>query len=477
MKKYLILLILLFIPVTVNAETITGKFTYMPAFESPTETDFYYQDNYFNKSSKVENNNLLAMSFDLAISTFEINNTTYISKLYEDIGFKKIKTEGINDDTIGTAIATKKIGKYNVIAVAIRGGQYKTEWTNNFIVGESGNAEGFNDSSIIVNERIKEYIKNNKLKNVKLWIVGYSRAGAIANLTGVYINKHLKEYKTTEDNLYVYTFEAPAVSLENDTYDNIYNVKNINDIVTFVYPENWGFHTNGKEIKIGNDEDLILSYGILKNVNIKEEQIDEFLKEYFDWLAQNLSRKEYYNNLEEPLMNISRIFFSKSLFEREKLYYFFTKDFASSFILDFNFQNEFLTSDALDLMYNNNYLFYNLTDTIIYKLDQFRENENFLVINDDEYEILKENLYPLIKTLGPIIIKDYQDKYSFYHFKTLFKNIDKIVINHYPQNNLKIIHNMRNMRTDGNIWMYTIMLVIFITILIVYNINYEKKTK
>ena len=91
-------------------------------------------------------------------------------------------------DTVGTAIANKKDGNNNIVAIAIRGEKYDSEWGNNFIVGESGDAKGFSDSSVKVINRIKKYISDNDLDNVKLWIVGYSRAGAIADLTGVYIN-------------------------------------------------------------------------------------------------------------------------------------------------------------------------------------------------------------------------------------------------------------------------------------------------
>ena len=291
MKKFL-LLILLFLPIGVNAlEEKVGKFTYLPAFEDATSEKYYYRDEYFMRSGKKRNNHLLAMSYNLALSTFEANNTTYITELYNEIGFKNIKSEGISDNTVGTVIAHKKVDKYNVVAVAVRGGQYKTEWVNNFVVGRIGNAKGFDDYSILVDNRIKEYIKKNKLKNVKLWIVGYSRGGAIANLTGVYINNNLKKYHTTDDDLYVYTFEAPAVSTDNTVYDNIYNIKNKNDMVTFAYPKTWGFYNNGQLIEIGESQNIMLASGIITTKELKEEKTSKFLDDYFTWLASNLSRR------------------------------------------------------------------------------------------------------------------------------------------------------------------------------------------
>ena len=105
---------------------------------------------------------------------------------------------------MGMVIAHKEVAGKNLIAVAIRGEKYDSEWGNNFIVGKSGNAKGLNDSSIKVINRIKKYIQNNHLDNNKIWIAGYSRAGTIANLTGVYINNHLDEFNTNADNLYIY---------------------------------------------------------------------------------------------------------------------------------------------------------------------------------------------------------------------------------------------------------------------------------
>lgn len=102
-------------------------------------------------------------------------------------------------DTIRTVIAHKNIDGYDVVSVAIRGEKYDSEQGNNFIVGKSGNAKGFDDSSKKVISRVKKYIQDNNLSKVKIQMAGYSRAGTIADLTGVYINKNLAEFKTTAD--------------------------------------------------------------------------------------------------------------------------------------------------------------------------------------------------------------------------------------------------------------------------------------
>ena len=71
----ILILSIVLLPLVTNAETVlTGKFKYMPAFEAESEETYYYSDNYFAQSGTIQNNHLLAMSFNLAISTFEIGN-------------------------------------------------------------------------------------------------------------------------------------------------------------------------------------------------------------------------------------------------------------------------------------------------------------------------------------------------------------------------------------------------------------------
>ena len=57
-------------------------------------------------------------------------------------------TDGGTPDTIGTAIAHKKINDHDVVAIAIRGEKYEQEWVSNFIAGLSGDANGFADAAV-----------------------------------------------------------------------------------------------------------------------------------------------------------------------------------------------------------------------------------------------------------------------------------------------------------------------------------------
>ena len=425
MKKIytIILLLTILIPIFGNAESVqTGKFKYMPAFEEETEETYYYSDNYFQESGKTYNEHLMGMSFNLAISTFEIRGSSYSKTLLEELGFDDFMAYDMLEkptlNTIGMVIAHKKVNGKDLVAIAVRGEKYDSEWGNNFIVGESGNAKGFNDSSIKVIDGIKEYISMNNLENVKIWLVGYSRAGTISNLTGVYMNKHLWEFNTTADDLYIYTFEAPAASIDNTIYDNIYTIRSINDLIPNVYPEEWGFYTNGKVIDIGKTKKIMTYKGLEEQEEYEEVELNEFYDQFFDWLASRLDRKIYAENLEEPISKLFDIYFSKSTEDREKLKNFFLEDVKGEVIANQDNFNTIKSYVWSAMGHNSDYLYHKIVDIIIDIVNGIRNNSNGLVLTDEEYNTIIDSLYPIIRTLGPIINDDtmYYDGINYDEF-------------------------------------------------------------
>lgn len=427
MKKIhiLILLFLLFIPIFVNAESVqTGKFKYIPAFEDETEEVYYYSDNYFKESGKIDNEHLLAMSYNLALSTFEIRGYSYSKTLLEEIGFKDFQVFDMEEkptlDTIGMVIAHKEVNGKDLIVVAIRGEKYDSKWGDNFIVGKSGNAKGFNDTSIKVINRIKDYIQNNNLDSNKIWIAGYSRAGTIADLTGVYINKHLSEFNTTADDLYIYTFEAPAASIDDTIYDNIYTVRNNNDLIPFVYPKVWGFHTNGKIINIGGDQQIITTYkGFLSQEEFGEAEVNTFINDFFTWLPSRLSREDYSNYIEEPVSKILDIYFSKNDSDRAKLLEFLTNELKPVIV-------EKIDVTILDIFERNSDSIYkNITNKVLEGIESLENSENIKVLTTEELQTIKDAIYPMFRALGPILVDDY------YYFDGI--DYDTYYAKYYPQ--------------------------------------------
>ena len=74
--------------------------------------------------------------------------------------------------------------KYELIVIAVRGGGYEKEWAGNFaITGQDDHHDGFDIASSKVKTALFMYMNNQKIfGNVKIWITGYSRAAAVANL-------------------------------------------------------------------------------------------------------------------------------------------------------------------------------------------------------------------------------------------------------------------------------------------------------
>ena len=92
----------------------------MPAFEDETEEVYYYSDDYFKESGKIDNEHLLAMSYNLALSTFEIRGYSHSKTLLEEIGFEDFQAFDMKEkptlDTVGMVIAHKEVnGKGNCL--------------------------------------------------------------------------------------------------------------------------------------------------------------------------------------------------------------------------------------------------------------------------------------------------------------------------------------------------------------------------
>ena len=234
----------------------------------------YYSDDYFsdNPFEDKYNASLATMSMALAWSTFNSpdgGKTDYSNKfknakqLMDNIGMKDIETNSFYSEkpymeSIGVICGNKSISvngnNYTLIACAIRGGGYESEWSSNFTIGTSGEHEGFADAKKKVLVFLKGYIDKNEIKgNVKFWITGYSRAAAAANLTAAAIDDRSANLGNaisySPKDVYAYTFETPAGAIDNvkysKIYENIFNIINPSDPVPYVAPSRIGFGRYG----------------------------------------------------------------------------------------------------------------------------------------------------------------------------------------------------------------------------------------
>lgn len=238
-------------------------------------------DPLFQDSEYSYNHNLAKKSLDLAISAFSAGNADFtwgenglcgreddVKKALTDYGYKNIEFYGydvpLNDGSPKAAFA---IGEklYNsttsIIAIAVRGGNYGLEWADNFNLGDSSA-----DCHIGFDTAARQIKKQTDLiiprladgRRVKLWITGYSRGGAVANLLASMYDAGKESFPCQ---VYAYTFASPKttvaeISKAHDTiYRNIFNILSPEDPVYNIPPDKWGFGRFGICVKFPEGSD------------------------------------------------------------------------------------------------------------------------------------------------------------------------------------------------------------------------------
>lgn len=238
-------------------------------------------DPLFQDSEYSYNHNLAKKSFYLAISAFSAGDTDMtwgesgqygreddVKNTLADYGFNNTEFYGydvpLNDSSPKAAFA---IGEklYNsttsLIVIAIRGGNYGLEWADNFNLGDSSE-----DWHIGFDTAAKKIKKQTDLiiprladgRKVKLWITGYSRGGAVANLLASMYDNGKESFPCQ---VYAYTFASPKSTVTEKTkahdtiYKNIFNILSPNDPVYNIPPDKWGFGRYGMCVKFPENSD------------------------------------------------------------------------------------------------------------------------------------------------------------------------------------------------------------------------------
>ena len=213
--------------------------------ETDLSHDFYYTDAFFE-------NTALQYSHKLALATLGLvaaSGNTYqsdalywvegeagrensIADAYQKLGFANAVYEGyqcsLNTpvDTAGCAFAQKTLvqdgQRTTIIAAMLRGVGYGAEWASNLHVGEGRGHYGFVTAAEHFFEDLQDYLKKAEaaagtLGTIKLWLGGYSRGAAVANLTAARIRQQLPQI--AQENTFVSTFAAPAALTAADRPD------------------------------------------------------------------------------------------------------------------------------------------------------------------------------------------------------------------------------------------------------------------
>lgn len=238
--------------------------------------DFSYSDDFFINTSGYDYNiDLARLSLALELSAFTAKGAKTPEERYVDIkhayelmgiddesGFVAYVNydKDLNDssDKAAYSIATKTLADgSDLIIVVLRGGGYGAEWASNFHVGNGDLHIGFKTPANSVYSTLAAIIENRNIdtKNAKIWITGYSRGAAIANIvSGMINNNNLIEH----DNLYSYLFAVPSGVVVNNQdsrnpkHNNIFNMILPYDVVPKVVMESWGYGRYGIDMYVKN---------------------------------------------------------------------------------------------------------------------------------------------------------------------------------------------------------------------------------
>lgn len=253
-----------------------GEFSWSTGFEGgaiPDWTFIYnYDESWFLSESSVYQHELTKMSICLAMSAYGAceDGKTYternIKALLSDLNFEnpvyvypepRYDLYG-DDDTIGYAIAAKNVvvddgENFSLVVVTVRGGGYGVEWGPNFKIGQGYTHRGFARARDQVLEGIENYFAKYGEKlfsNCKIWITGYSRGAATANLVAKeLIDGYFVDVSFDPEDIYAFCFECPQNSRADDVsdekYKNIINIANPVDFVTKVAMSAWGYGRYG----------------------------------------------------------------------------------------------------------------------------------------------------------------------------------------------------------------------------------------
>ena len=203
---------------------------------------------------------------DLAQQALQIAELCYMPSMQESIlaldGYRRVglynadRAAGDTRHVATYAIYDRQAEDgHNEVVIAIRG-TGEGEWQLNLDLMPSGDydlpyAENFYLAAEDILTTHQAYL--DALVSPTFLVTGHSRGAAVANLLGVRLADRFGA-----ENVFVYTFATPrTVRGERAAYDNIFNVINPADIVTYLPFPQWGFERYGVDIELPVENDAL----------------------------------------------------------------------------------------------------------------------------------------------------------------------------------------------------------------------------
>ena len=504
-----------------SSDSITATYPYYAFVEDPdnpwetvwdaldsTDT-IKYSDSYFDAPSPGDHPELRAVSYALALAGYEnqadgypIDSSVANPKLIDfltQLGFSDYQSWDVASEedghSFGTTIGYKTLESgQELIVVAPRNYNYMTEWLSNFNVGTSGDHAGFSESADLMVGRFDEYVSDHNFADYKVWVVGYSRGGAVVDLFAKKINENIDNYMLAAEDFYVYTFGAPRASVTETLYSNIHDVKDGNDLLLgYVFPKLWGFYNTGvyeeihpadleittSMIDISDLADssramnlLSSNEGVTKEVGAMNGR--EFMDAWLEFVTENGLTREYFDTeVKQPLSAIMKAYQLRTLDTQSNLLNFIkSTDGGLAGRVAGNAFADLLTGgygssmeEALDnfppyqdlvKILRGTATDADVDDFLAHLTNYMEEYDDYgdlsgtdLEITEEEFEIIKENLPKLIKALAPLIIADaeytqntFGEDYSLFYTYSLVDNAGKLVTGHIPESIMPILKSL-----------------------------------
>ncbi|MBQ3263946.1 hypothetical protein IJH06_02450 [Candidatus Saccharibacteria bacterium] len=480
------------------------------AYDALDATDtIEYSDEYFASASYGDHPELRAVSYALALAGYENRADGYpttttdanpkLTAFLDQLGFSDYQSwdETSEEDghSFGTTIGHKTLSTgQELVVVAPRNYNYMTEWLSNFNVGTSGDHAGFSESADLMLGRFDQYISEHDFSSYKVWVVGYSRGGAVVDLFAKKINTNLSDYSMTPEDFYVYTFGAPRASVTETKYSNIHDVKDGNDLLLgYVFPEVWGFYNTGiyeeihpadlnittMVVDISELADSSSALNLLSSNDGVVEKIgamngQDFMDAWTEFITSAGLTREYFDTeVKAPLSALMKAYQLRTL-DNQSEFLNFIKDtdtgmagmVAGNAFMDLltggygSSMEEALANfpPYLDLVkiLRGTATEADIDEFLDYLVTYIGNYDDYVnahsiepAATEDEFTIIKENLPKLVKALAPIIVADaeytqdtFGEDYSLYYTYSLVSNAEKLVTGHIPESIMPILKSL-----------------------------------
>ncbi len=200
------------------------------------EDHFVFREDCFMRSSFLGCSHLMLLSSQAAqasasylggsdgYETDPSQGSRNIEAMLEAMGFEDIESnayyhQDTRENACGAAMGRRQLalgGKtYTLLAVFPRSMRYQQEWAGNFTVGGGAIHEGLKAARDEVLRFMKRYVEKLGIQgDLKIWIAGHSRGGAISNAVGGFLAGGGAAYlgealRLAPEDLYCYTYAAP----------------------------------------------------------------------------------------------------------------------------------------------------------------------------------------------------------------------------------------------------------------------------